>query len=168
MTTFDSRFTEADQLYANAIAILQNGDVAKAAGLFAAITARFPDYGKAWNELGNILFNHLNSPEEAADCFQKAMEAEPGLASAYLGYAEVLFVLERYAEANAIVNQAMEVKGVRKDLAWMRSALIMESQSRFDEAIETYKKAILASFSEEDISRCEKGISRCHIKKKYQ
>ncbi|MBL0071640.1 MAG: tetratricopeptide repeat protein [Bacteroidetes bacterium] len=90
MTTFDSRFTEADQLYANAIAILQNGDVAKAAGLFAAITARFPDYGKAWNEFGNILFNHLNSPEEAADCFQKAMEAEPGLASAYLGYAEVL------------------------------------------------------------------------------
>ncbi|MBK8873413.1 MAG: hypothetical protein IPN13_05615 [Bacteroidetes bacterium] len=48
--------------------------------------------------------------------------------------------MERYAEANAIVNQAMEVKGVRKDLAWMRSALIMESQSRFDEAIETYKR----------------------------
>jgi tetratricopeptide (TPR) repeat protein len=168
MTTFDSRFTEADQLYANAIAILHNGDVAKAAGLFSAITVKFPDHGKAWNELGNILFNHLNSPKKQPNVFRKPWKQIPALPAAYLGYAEVLFVLERYAEANAIVNQAMEVKGVRKDLAWMRSALIMESQSRFDEAIETYKKAILASFSEEDISRCEKGISRCNIKKKYQ
>ncbi|MFM7177420.1 MAG: hypothetical protein ACKO0X_08375, partial [Bacteroidota bacterium] len=60
-----------------------------------------------------------------------------------------------------------EVKGIRKDLVFERFALLMESQGRYEEAIEHFRKALLESFSDEDIARCEKGIGRCNIKKKY-
>ena len=68
---------------------------------------------------------------------------------------------------NAILNQANELKGVRKDLVYEKMAMLMESQGRYDEAIATFKKALLASFSDEEILKCEKGINRCNLKKKH-
>jgi tetratricopeptide (TPR) repeat protein len=168
MTAGQSRFSEADKLYSNAMQMAASGDPAGAAMLLEEITGRFDNYGKAWCELGNLLFIHLGDLEGAVSCFKKAIEVAPAYASSYLGYADVLFAQEKFAEVNAIVNQAMEIQGVRKDIALYKSALLMESQGRFDEAIASYKEAILVSFSEEEIARCEKGINRCNIKKKYQ
>lgn len=148
--------------------LLEAGDISGAATLLEEITNRYESYGKAWCELGRLLHHQLNDLDGAAGCFRKAMEVSPAHSSSYLGYADVLFAQEKFAEVNAILNQAMEIQGVRKDLALYKSALLMESQGRYDEAIASYKDAILVSFSEEEIVRCEKGISRCTIKKKYQ
>ena len=167
MTAGQSRFSEADKLYSNAKHLLAAGDIAGAATLLEEITGRFENYGKAWTELGNLLHHELNDLEGAIICFRKAMEVMPSYSPAYLGYADALFLQEKYAEANAIINQAMEIRGVRKDLGLHKSALLMESQGRYDEALKTYKEAILSSFSEQEILECEKGINRCHIKKKY-
>ena len=148
--------------------LLASGDVSGAATLLEEITNRFDNYGKAWCELGNILQYQLNDLEGAVACYLKAMEVAPAYPPSYLGYADALFALEKFAEVNAILNQAMEIPGVRKDLALYKSSLLMESQGRYDEAIASYKDAILVSFSETEISKCEKGINRCTIKKKYQ
>jgi tetratricopeptide (TPR) repeat protein len=163
-----SRFTEADKLYSSAMQLLASGDPAGAAALLDEIVAQFDNYGKAWCELGNLLLYQLSDYDGAISCYRKAMESDPAFAPSYLGYADALFAQEKFAEANAILNQAMEIKGVRKDLALQKSALLMESQGRYDEAIRTFKSAIIASFSEEEIVKCEKGISRCQVKKKYQ
>jgi len=168
MSPGQSRFSEADKLYSNAMHLLAAGDPAGAASLLEEITNRFENYGKAWCELGNLLQHELNDLEGATVCYRKAMEVSPAYAPSYLGYSEVLFAQEKFAEVNAILNQAMEIQGVRKDLALYKSALLMESQGRYDEAMATYKEAILVSFSESEISRCEKGINRCVVKKKYQ
>ena len=162
-----NRFTEADRLYVNAMQLLSSGDPASAAVILDEITSRFDSYGRAWCELGNVLQYHLGDAEGASACYRKAMEATPGLAPAYLGYADALFFLERFAEANAILNQAMEIPGVRKDLALQKSARLMESQGRYDEAIEACREAILVSFSDVEITRCEQSIARCQVKKKY-
>ncbi len=168
MTAGQSRFSEADKLYSNVKHLLSVGDIAGAATLLEEITGRFENYGKAWAEMGSLLHHELNDLEGAINCFRKAMEVTPSYAPSYLGYADVLFAQEKFAEVNAILNQAMEIQGVRKDIALYKSALLMESQGRFDEAIASYKDAILVSFAEEEIVRCEKGINRCTIKKKYQ
>lgn len=167
MAPAQSRFSDADKLYSNAMQLLEKGDYPAAAVLFDEITSRYENYGKAWCELGNLLQYQLNDSDGAETCYTKAMEVAPGYSPSYLGYADVLFSKEKFAEVNAILNQAMEIEGVRKDLALYKSALLMESQSRYDEAISTYMKAILASFAEEEIIRSEKGINRCNIKKKY-
>src|SRR4030095_8493502 len=109
------RFSEADRLYTNAMHLLSTGDPAGAAAILDEITSRFDTYGKAWCELGNLLQYQLSDLDGAAICYRKAMEVSPSYAPAYLGYADLLFTLEKFAEVNAILNQAMEIAGVRKD-----------------------------------------------------
>ena len=167
MATEYTRFSEADKIYSSAMHLLASGDPAGAAALLDDIVARFDHYGKAWCELGNLLLYQLNDSDGAITCFKKCMDVMPSYAPAYLGYADALFQQEKYAESNAVINQAMEVRGVRRDLGLQKSALLMESQGRYDEAIKTYIEAILASFSEEEILKCERAINRCQIKKKY-
>jgi tetratricopeptide (TPR) repeat protein len=167
MALLNNRFTEADRLYSSAVSLLSDGDIAGAASLLLEITQRFENYGKAWSEMGDIIQYHLKDPDAAAEYYRKAIEVTPLYTNSYLGYADVLFSQEKFAEVNAIINQVMEIAGVRKDLALQKSAILMESQGRYDEAIESYKAAILISFSEEEISKCEKGINRCNVKKKY-
>jgi tetratricopeptide (TPR) repeat protein len=167
MASLNNRFSEADQLFMNAMALLTSGEIVRAAAILVQITERFDHFGKAWFELGNIQKDHLEDYESAAECYLKAIELNPTYWRTYIAYADVLFILERYAEMNAILNQAAEIKGVRKDLVFSKSALLMESQQRFDEAIDTYKKALLATYSDEEIERCEKAIHRCITKKKY-
>lgn len=167
MIPVSQRFSPADKLYDTARQQLASGEVEAAVRTLEEATGRFPTFAKAWSELANILLHHLHDAENAIDYFKKSIETDPKIAEAYLGYAEALFALERYAEVNAILNQAMEVKGVKKDQAHYRLALLLESQGRFDEAIDKYREAILATFSQENINRSEEGINRCVLKKKY-
>ena len=44
----------------------------------------------------------------------------------------------------------------------------MESQGRYEEAVETYRSALLISFSDDEIIKSEKGIARCNTKMKYK
>jgi tetratricopeptide (TPR) repeat protein len=163
-----NRFTEADKLFGNALRLLASGDVAAAAELLASVTEKFPSHGKSWNELGNIFQYELHDPDSAEECYKKAMEVTPGLPEAYLGYADVLFSKQRFAEVNAMLNKVMEIPGVRKDIALYKAGLLQESQGRYDEAIETFRDAIMVSFSDEEIILCEKAINRCNTKKKYR
>lgn len=167
MIPVSQRFSAADKLFESARQQLASGDVEAAVRTLEEVTTRFPSFAEAWYELGNILLHHLRDAENAIDYFKKSIETNPKIAEAYLGYAEALFILERFAEVNAILNQAMEVKGVKKDQAHFRLALLFESQGRFDEAIDKYREAILTSFSQENINRCEEGINRSVLKKKY-
>ena len=167
MFPINDRAGDADRQYQQAVELLRSGDLSGASTLLTRITHANPKHAKAWMELGKILLTHLDDAEYAADCFKKAVDAAPTMSHAYLAYADALFRLERFAEMNAVLNQAREVKGIRRDLVFERFALLMESQGRYDEAIEHFRKALLESFSDEDIVRCEKGIGRCNIKKRY-
>lgn len=168
MASLNIKFTEADKLFSEAVGLVSKGELAQAATLLSEINERFDNYGKAWCEMGNILQYRLEDYTAAAESYRKCIQVMPSYAPAYLGLADVLFAQEKFAEANAIINQSLEIQGVRKDVALFKSALLMESQGRYDEAIETYRSALLISFSEEEIVKCEKGINRCNIKKKHK
>lgn len=165
--SISSRFSEVDRLYGNAVKLISEGNIPAAADLLASITEKFPDHAKAWTRLGDIFKNELEDLVSAEECYKKAMESEPSYAPAFLSYADVLFSKQHYAEVNAIINKAMEMPGVAKDVALYKSGMLKESQARFDDAIETYRNAILSSFSEDEIIKCEKAIRRCEMKKKY-
>jgi len=79
----------------------------------------------------------------------------------------VLFASAEYAELNAVLNQLIDIKTIRRDLALQKTGLLLESQQRFDEAIATYRDALLNCYSIEGINEIENAIQRCNIKKKY-
>jgi tetratricopeptide (TPR) repeat protein len=162
------KLQEKDRLYAEAVRKSDTGDYAAAVEALSALTARYPDHAKGWAALGDLFQYRFGEINAAEACYQKALEADPKLGPAYTAYADVLLGQQRYAEANAMVNKALGIAGPGLDQALYKSGLFRESQSRFDEAIDAYKKAILASFSDETIIACEKAIHRCEVKKKYQ
>lgn len=167
MIPVSQRFKESDKLYALAEEHLKIGDPKGAAMVLEDIAGKFPDEGKAWCRLGEIVHNHLSDAEGSLEFFRKCIELDPSYAPAYLAYADALFALEKFAEVNAVLNQALALKGVKKDNAYYRIGMLLESQSRFDEATEAYRKSILASFSNTGILKSEEGIGRCIIKRKY-
>jgi tetratricopeptide (TPR) repeat protein len=167
MIPVSQRFKESDKLYVLAEEHLKKGDPKGAALVLEDIAGKFPNEGRAWSMLGEIVHCHLNDAEGSLEFFRKSIEVSPAYAPAYLAYADALFELEKFAEVNAVLNQSLALKGVNKDDALFRIGLLLESQERLDEAINAYKKSIMASFSNETIRKCEQGMERCGIKKKY-
>jgi tetratricopeptide (TPR) repeat protein len=161
------KLQEYDRFFADAARKEEQGDYAGAVEVLSALTSRYPDHAKAWAALGDLMQYKFSDTAAAETCYQKALEIDPRLAKAYTAYADVLLGLQRYAEANAMVNKALGLSGPGLDQALYKSGLFRESQARFDEAVDAYKKAILATFSDETIIACEKAIHRCEVKKKY-
>lgn len=167
MIPVSQRFKESDQLLARADALLLEGDPKGAAVVLEELVGKFPAEGSAWCRLGSIVMNHLNDAGGAVEFFRKCLEVSPAYGPAFLAYADALFALEKYAEVNAVLNQALAVKGVQKDGAYFRIGMLMESQGRYDEAVNAYKQSILVSFSNAEMLKCEQGMERCRIKRKY-
>jgi tetratricopeptide (TPR) repeat protein len=167
MIPVSQRFKESDKMLDRADALLKQGEHQAAAQVLEEITTRFPEVAEAWCKLGELVLGRLRDPEGSLEFFRKAIECDASFAAAYLAYAEALFRLERYAEVNALLNQVLAMKGVPKDQAIFKSGILLESQGRYHEAVEAYQKSILSSYSNDAILESEKGIERCHIKKKY-
>ena len=164
MTNSSNRLSQADLLFIRAVSASDAGDYAHAAEILQEILASFSEYGKAWCELGWIWLNQVQDLPRADDCFKKSIELSPGHASAYVGRAEVLFRLQKFAETNALLNQALEIEGTERDTVTYRLAMLMESQGRYDEASAQYQKAIKLTFSDELVALCEAASRRCLMK----
>jgi len=109
------RLAEADQLYAQAVALKPDlveahnnrgairqmaGDWAGALACYEACVRYRPDYAEALANRGNVLIQ-LRRYDEAMASFERALAITPGRASALNGKAGVLFKLKRFEEALA-------------------------------------------------------------------
>jgi protein O-GlcNAc transferase len=109
------RLAEADQLYAQALALKPDlveahnnrgairqmvSDWAGALSCYDAAIRFRPDYAEALSNRGNVLIQ-LRRYDEALTSFDRALAVTPGRASALNGRAGVLFKLKRFEEALA-------------------------------------------------------------------
>lgn len=162
------KLNDRDRVFAEAMQKADRGDYAAAVDALSSLTVKYPDHARAWAALGDLMQYRFSDLDSAETCYKKAIESDASLPTAYSSYADLLMSKQRFAEANAMVNKALGLSGTGLDQALYKSGLFRESQSRFDEAIEAYRKAILSTFSDETIAACEKGIHRCEVKKKYR
>jgi tetratricopeptide (TPR) repeat protein len=158
---------EAEKLYRPAVQLMQQGRFAEAAGSLLELARQHPAFAPAQARLGDLFAGELNDPASAEDHYQRALAADASAADAHTGYAALLIRLERFAEANAHLNKAANLAGARKDLVHQQIGRLQEAQVHLDDAAASYKKAILATFSDELLAACEKAIARCAAKKKY-
>lgn len=92
------------------------------------------------------------------------MRHAPGYAPLYIDYAEVLMRLEKHAETVAILNRALEVKGIEKDRIHRLMGQVYEKEKRWSEAVDHYTKAILLSFSDVFVLEVRKDMMRVKLK----
>ncbi len=161
------KLPDIELLYLKAIEHESANDTGSAAGAFGDMAEKYPEDSRGWLGLANIYYNKLGDLEKAEEYYKKAVGLPGASAAAFLSYSDLLLHLNRFAEMNAMVNKAMEITGVSKSTGSYKVGLLKESQGNFDDAIDAYRKAILASFSGDEIDLAEKSILRCQVKKKY-
>jgi hypothetical protein len=72
--------------------------------------------------------------------------------------------LEKHTETVAVLNRALEVKGIEKDRIHRLMGQVYEKEMRWSEAVEQYTQAILLSFSEEFVLDVRKDLMRIKMK----
>lgn len=153
-----------DQQHLQIRQLLQQGRITDCLTELELMTGMDPEDGKARALLGHVQYRHLDDLEGAESSFRLAMQYSPTYAPMYLDYAEVLMRLEKHTETIAVLNRAMEVKGIEKDRLHRLMGQIYEKEKRWSEAVEQYTQAILVSFSEDFVLEARKDLMRIRMK----
>ena len=146
---------------------LEAGRIGEATDMLMQLAGKFPGFAPGQSALGDVFSKHFNDFEKAEQYYKHAVEANGTSSGSYTGYAMLLIMTERYAEANAYLNKAANIQGIKKDTIHQLFGMLHEAQVQLDEAIDSYKRAILSTFTDFLLSSCEKAIARCEAKKKY-
>jgi Tfp pilus assembly protein PilF len=155
---YEDMFFEADQL-------IGDGLIGKAMELLSDIINEQPDFGRAHNHLGWIYETKLRKYKEAEEHYRAALAYSPEYPAVYRNYAILLSTMKKYNDLETLLAKALTVAGVDHAAVHNEYAIMYELQSKFDLAIEFYKKAILASLSEKDIELYQASVRRCENKK---
>ena len=111
-----------------------------AISIYRSMLEKHPDNGLVWNNLG-VAYRETGTPDEALNCFEKAVKFAPGMAEAWnnLGVAQDEFNLSENASEAYI--KAIEI---RPDYAsaHFNLGLSLQKLKRFDEAEIHYKKVL--------------------------
>lgn len=154
-----------DLHFLNALAHLREGRVEDAVRELTLLQGRQPENGKAkWLE-AKILHENLRDYARAEELYKQAMRLEPTFDLLHLSYASLLIDLSRFAEAIAVLNKAAEIPGVEKDKVDRLFGLLNERQEKFDDALQHFNKAMLYTFSNEQMDVLQKDIERVMRKK---
>ena len=162
-----SATAEAEKILFKANEKLALSQVSEALDILLELTGIYPEFGKAYFMMGTIYTNSFSDFTTGESYFKKAISLTPEYSATYLAYAEMLIQQERFTEAIAVLNKSLEMPGVKKDKANYLFGMMYELQTKFEDAISYYKKAISLTLSEEIIALCEKAMNRCNLKKKY-
>ena len=95
-------------------------DIEKAQEMFEYITKIAPDNALSHFNLGNFKLRN-NHHIEAAKCYQRAIECEPGFIDAYYNLAWILTEVSAFENALDYINQGLEIDPGHDDLKELRS-----------------------------------------------
>ncbi len=158
---------EAEKILFAAKQLLAEGKLPEALDTIDELIKVFPDFSKAFVMKAEIFFEKLNNSVTAEESFKSAMALADVPAEGLLNYARLLLNQERYAEALSILNRAMEISEVRKDMSYLLYGNLYEMQSKINDAAGYYKKCLTSTLSNTLLEEAEAALKRCDIKKKY-
>jgi Tfp pilus assembly protein PilF len=157
---------EAERLIFSAGILVKDNRPGDAASLLQDCLLRFPDAGKAHALMGHIYDHFFHEPFTAEDHFKKAMLLAPDYTFTYLYYAEALLAQERYTEMTAMLNKSLETTAAAKNEIFNLFGLMNEKQSKYEEAVEDFQRAIIYCLDNDLIAVYQQSINRCIAKQK--
>jgi protein O-GlcNAc transferase len=76
-----------------------------------SVVARHPGLAVGWNLLGTTWHKLKEADQNALECYQRAVQCDPGLVDAHINAAQVLVRLQRPDEARAAALRAVQLDG---------------------------------------------------------
>ncbi|TAE69931.1 MAG: hypothetical protein EAZ85_12410 [Bacteroidetes bacterium] len=155
---------DLDRLFFRADNEIKDGLIAEAFDTLTYIIEQDTEYGKAYNHLGWLYETKYKDYKRAEECYRLSLKYSPDYLAIYLNYAILLSTIEKFDELESLLNRALTVPGINKAKIWNEHAIMREIQGRYQEAITSYKQAIMNSLNNDDIASYEQSMQRSQKK----
>lgn len=155
---------ELDKLFFQADEDIKNGKVVEAFDNLSYIIEQDTEYGKAYNHLGWIYETKYKDYTKAEECYRLALKYSPDYNAIYLNYSILLSTLKKFTELEDLLAKALESPGINESKIWNEYGIMYEMKGEYENAVNSYKKAIQVSLINDDINRYQQSIRRCRDK----
>ncbi len=160
----DASEIEAEEMFANADRLLNEGVLKEAVELLTQIIKRNPRFGKAYNHLGWVYETKYKNAEKAEEYYKAAMQYAPHYNASYLNYSYLLSNQQRFDELKAHLDRISDIQGIAKDTIANEYAIMYEMQGNAQKAIEHYKHAAMITLDTAKLEKYRDAIDRCQQK----
>src|SRR4051812_34151776 len=117
---------EAEEMFAQADRLLNDGVIIEAVEKLAQILKRNPRFGKAYNHLGWVYETKYKNTARAEEYYKAAMQYAPNYNASYLNYTYFLSNLGRFEELKAHLDRISNIAGIAKDTIYNKYAIMYE------------------------------------------
>lgn len=155
---------EAEEMFAQADRLLNEGVIMEAVEKLTQILRRNPRFGKAYNHLGWVYETKFKNMERAEEYYKAAMQYAPNYNAAYLNYSYFLSNMQRFDELKAHLDKVSQFPGIAKDTIANEYAIMYEMQGKLQEAIDYYQKAAMVTLDGAKLDKYKENIERCQKK----
>jgi tetratricopeptide (TPR) repeat protein len=145
--------------------LIYSNEVTKGLDVLNDLLYEEPGYGSLHNHIGWAYLYYTSETAKAELHFKMAMLFEKEFAAPYLHMGNLYVRMGRYEEAIAFFEKGLTLPGANR-IAFLESAgQAYELRSEYGKAISFYKKAMLTSIAEHEITNLRAGIKRCQRKR---
>jgi tetratricopeptide (TPR) repeat protein len=155
---------EAEEMFAQADKLLNDGVIMDAVEKLTQILRRNPRFGKAYNHLGWVYETKYKNMQRAEEYYKAAMQYAPHYNAAYLNYSYFLSNLGRFDDLKAHLDRVSQIPGIAKDTIANEYAIMYEMQGNLQEAIDHYQKAAIVTLDITKLDKYKESIERCRRK----
>ena len=155
---------EAEEMFAQADKLLNDGVIMDAVEKLTQILRRNPRFGKAYNHLGWVYETKYKNMQRAEEYYKAAMQYAPHYNAAYLNYSYFLSNLGRFDELKNHLDKVSAIPGIAKDTIANEYGIMYEMQGNLQEAIDFYQKAAIVTLDMTKLDKYKESIERCRKK----
>jgi tetratricopeptide (TPR) repeat protein len=155
---------EAEEMFAQADRLLNDGVIMEAVEKLAQILKRNPRFGKAYNHLGWVYETKYKNTARAEEYYKAAMQYAPNYNASYLNYTYFLSNMGRFEELKAHLDRISNIPGIAKDTIYNEYAIMYEMTGTPQTAIDYYQKAAIVTLDSAKLDKYKEGIDRCQKK----
>src|SRR5215213_3400798 len=119
---------EAEEMFAQADRLLNEGVIMEAVEKLTQILKRNPRFGKAYNHLGWVYETKYKNTARAEEYYKAAMQYAPHYNASYLNYTYFLSNLGRFEELKTHLDRISNIPGIAKDTVYNEYAIMYEMQ----------------------------------------
>ncbi|HSD13275.1 MAG TPA: hypothetical protein VLB74_01365 [Flavobacterium sp.] len=109
---------------------------------------------------GRLYSEQLHRYEVAKEYFQQAIGIDIHALEVYVHYIQALILNEDFAEAEKLIDFALTVKGINKAEILLKRVLLLESQRKFEDALEAISEVKVTTFSNDTSYETENAEKR--------
>lgn len=155
---------EAEEMFADADRLLNEGVLKQAVDVLTNIIKRNPRFGKAYNHLGWVYETKYKNAAKAEEYYKAAMQYAPHYNASYLNYSYLLSNQQRFDELKAHLDRISDIQGIAKDTIANEYAIMYEMQGNAKKAIEHYQHAAMITLDSTKLAKYKEAIDRCRQK----